>query len=128
MMQKFKSPAVAAAVGILLSVAVGVAMAVRLLGPMMNRPDALPKNPVTPELKERGWDFWTIEIDNLSNELKEERGRLRKQADLLEQRAARLAADEKELNKDPNLEGKLVMFWLISGSGDVQTASASRRA
>jgi hypothetical protein len=33
---------------------------------------------------------------------------------------------EKELNKDPNLEGKLVMFWLISGSGDVQTASASQ--
>lgn len=99
MMQKFKSPAVAAAVGILLSVAVGVAMALRLLEPMMNRPDAPQKNPVTPELKERGWDFWTIEIDNLSNELKEERGRLRKQADLLEQRAARLAADEKELNK-----------------------------
>ncbi len=33
---------------------------------------------------------------------------------------------EKELNKDPNLEGKLVMFWLIGGSGDVQTASASQ--
>lgn len=33
---------------------------------------------------------------------------------------------EKELNKDPNLEGKLVMFWLISGSGDVQTTSASQ--
>jgi len=32
---------------------------------------------------------------------------------------------EKELNKAPNLEGRLVMFWLISGSGDVQTASAS---
>lgn len=33
---------------------------------------------------------------------------------------------EKELNKDPNLEGKLVMFWLISGSGDVQTVQASQ--
>ncbi len=33
---------------------------------------------------------------------------------------------EKELNKDPNLEGKLVMFWLISGSGDVTTANASQ--
>jgi formylglycine-generating enzyme required for sulfatase activity len=31
---------------------------------------------------------------------------------------------ERELNKDPNLEGKLVMSWLIGGSGDVQTASA----
>lgn len=33
---------------------------------------------------------------------------------------------EKELNKDPNLEGKLVMYWLISGSGDVTTANASQ--
>ncbi len=33
---------------------------------------------------------------------------------------------DKELNKDPNLEGKLVMFWLISGTGDVQSASASQ--
>ncbi len=33
---------------------------------------------------------------------------------------------DKELNKDPNLEGKLVMFWLISGTGDVTTASASQ--
>ena len=30
---------------------------------------------------------------------------------------------EKELNKDPNLEGKLVAFWVISGSGDVSTVS-----
>ncbi|HEY1101195.1 MAG TPA: AgmX/PglI C-terminal domain-containing protein [Myxococcota bacterium] len=33
---------------------------------------------------------------------------------------------DKELNKDPNLEGKLVMFWLISGTGDVQSTSASQ--
>ena len=33
---------------------------------------------------------------------------------------------DKELNKDPNLEGKLVMFWLISGTGDVQSASAAQ--
>ena len=30
---------------------------------------------------------------------------------------------EKELNKDPNLEGKLVASWIISGSGDVQSAN-----
>jgi flagellar motility protein MotE (MotC chaperone) len=51
------------------------------------------------ELTKKGWDFWTIEIENLSNELKEERVRLRKQADSLDQRAARLAAEEKEFAK-----------------------------
>lgn len=45
----------------------------------------------------QGWDFWTIEIDNLASELKEEKARLRKQSDLLDQRAARLAADQDEL-------------------------------
>jgi hypothetical protein len=33
---------------------------------------------------------------------------------------------EKELNKDPNLEGKLVMFWIISGTGDVQTTQTAQ--
>jgi hypothetical protein len=33
---------------------------------------------------------------------------------------------EKELNRDPNLEGKLQMFWVINGSGDVSTASATQ--
>jgi flagellar motility protein MotE (MotC chaperone) len=47
----------------------------------------------------QGWDFWTIEIDNLASELKEEKARLRKQSDLLDQRAARLAADQDELAK-----------------------------
>jgi hypothetical protein len=33
---------------------------------------------------------------------------------------------EKELNKDPNLEGKLVMFWIISGTGDVSTVQTAQ--
>ena len=47
----------------------------------------------------QGWDFWTIEIDNLASELKEEKARMRKQADTLDQRAARIAADQAELAK-----------------------------
>ncbi len=33
---------------------------------------------------------------------------------------------EKELNKDSALEGKLVMFWVISGTGDVQTTQTAQ--
>jgi flagellar motility protein MotE (MotC chaperone) len=51
------------------------------------------------EKKAQGWDFWTIEIDNLASELKEEKGRQHKQAELLDQRAARLDAEQQELEK-----------------------------
>jgi len=49
--------------------------------------------------KAQGWDFWTIEIDNLAAELKDEKARQAKQAELLDQRAARIAADQQELEK-----------------------------
>lgn len=51
------------------------------------------------EQRVQGWDFWTIEIDGLASELKEEKARLRKQADQLDQRSARFAAEQQELDK-----------------------------
>jgi flagellar motility protein MotE (MotC chaperone) len=50
----------------------------------------------------QGWDFWTIEIENLTNELKEEKVRLRKRSDELDQRAARLEVEQQELDKVRN--------------------------
>ncbi|MCX6954716.1 MAG: hypothetical protein NTV51_21380 [Verrucomicrobia bacterium] len=99
MIAKLQNPAVGAAIGILLSIGVGASSAMRVLTPLMEKAVVhTDKKPPT-DLKEKGWDFWTIEIDNLSNELKEERARLKKQAELMDQRAARLAAEEKELGK-----------------------------
>lgn len=51
------------------------------------------------EQKAQGWDFWTIEIDSLASELKEEKARLRKQSEALDQRAARVASEQQELEK-----------------------------
>lgn len=51
------------------------------------------------EQRAQGWDFWTVEIDGLASELKEEKARLRKQAEQVEQRAARFAAEQQELEK-----------------------------
>jgi flagellar motility protein MotE (MotC chaperone) len=84
---------------LLLSIGVGVGAAWRSLSTIATQAAAArpAKDPV--ELKRKGWDFWTIEIENLSNELKGERIRLKKQAELLEQRAARVAAEEKEFAK-----------------------------
>jgi flagellar motility protein MotE (MotC chaperone) len=49
--------------------------------------------------KAQGWDFWTIEIDNLAAELKDEKARVAKQAEQLDLRAARIAAEQHELEK-----------------------------
>lgn len=99
MISKLQNPLVAAALGIIVSLAVGIGAAWRALGPLLAKAAAPKVKEIDPEVKSRGWDFWTIEIENLSNELKEERARLRKQAELIEQRAARVAAEEKELGK-----------------------------
>lgn len=54
---------------------------------------------VDAEKKSQGWDFWTIEIDNLASELKEEKERLKRESELLGQRSARLDAERLELDK-----------------------------
>jgi flagellar motility protein MotE (MotC chaperone) len=99
MITKLQNPIFAAAFSLVLSVAIGVALCSRVMVPLLQQAVAahLPKEPT--ELKQKGWDFWTIEIENLSNELKEERARLRKQSDQMDQRSARLASEEKELAK-----------------------------
>lgn len=51
------------------------------------------------ERRAQGWDFWTIEIENLASELKEEKAKLRQQSDELDQRAARIEAEKGELEK-----------------------------
>ncbi len=102
MIAKLQSPFAAAGLGLLLSVALGVGLCWRTLDTTIQRAAvaaAAEARKEPDELKKKGWDFWTIEIENLSNELKEERVRLRKQAEALDQRAARLAAEEKEFAK-----------------------------
>ncbi len=98
MITKLQNPIAAAALGLVLSIGLGAALAWRAAAPLLQLAVAAQPKPVAPN-KEKGWDFWTIEVENLSTDLKEERARLRKQADLQEQRAARLAAEEKELAK-----------------------------
>lgn len=53
----------------------------------------------TNQLKDQGWDFWTIEVDNLAAELKDEKARMAKLAEQLDLRAARVTAEQKELDK-----------------------------
>ena len=99
MIARLQHPLAYGPISLVLSLAVGVAACWQPITEMIAQA-SVPLPPVEgTELKKKGWDFWTIEIENLSEELRQERERLRKQADLLDQRAARLASEEKEFAK-----------------------------
>jgi flagellar motility protein MotE (MotC chaperone) len=84
--------------------AAGVGTYALRAGSMVTRA-AVVRNKAIAELRLRqqqqaqGWDFWTIEIDNLTSELKEEKARLAKRSDDLDQREQHLAIEQQELDK-----------------------------
>jgi flagellar motility protein MotE (MotC chaperone) len=47
----------------------------------------------------QGWDFWTVEVQNLESELKDQKLGLQKRADELNQREASIAAERRELER-----------------------------
>lgn len=51
------------------------------------------KKPVEP------WGFWAIELENLATDLRDEKAKLAKREELLDQREARFAAERQELDK-----------------------------
>jgi flagellar motility protein MotE (MotC chaperone) len=95
-----RNPFVTAGMGLILSLGVGLFLFWRSAGVLVTQAIEIQAKALAESQpkKEKGWDFWTIEIENLSNELKEERARMRKELDLFEQREARLAAERKELS------------------------------
>jgi flagellar motility protein MotE (MotC chaperone) len=97
-MTVLRNPIIPAAIALLLSVAVGLSTVWRAATPMIAQLLAAhTRSAPTAPKKEKGWDFWTIEIENLSNELKEEKAKLQKRAELLDQREAHIVAEQKDL-------------------------------
>lgn len=99
MIAKLRHPVTVIMLGLMLSIGLGVGLSWRALSAVIAQSAVSHAAKEPAELKKKGWDFWTIEIENLSNELKEERLRLKKQSEMLDERAARLAAEEKEFAK-----------------------------
>jgi len=99
MIAKLQNPITALALSLVLSVVLGVALCWRAAGPLLQLAIAARPAVVVDVKKDKGWDFWTIEMDNLSTDLTEERARLHKQSDLLDQRAARLDDEQMQLGK-----------------------------
>ena len=100
-MKKLTSPLVAAILGLVLGLGTGLFTFYRAAQVAFDRAVSLAphKDKLINEERERGWNFWTIEIEELANELKGERDRIRKQGEQLERREAQLASERQELNK-----------------------------
>ena len=100
-MKKISKPLIGAVLGLLLGCGTGLFTFWRVAQVALDHAIKLVphKDALAGEERERGWNFWTIEIENLANELKGERERQRKQAEQLDRREAQLAAETQELNK-----------------------------
>jgi flagellar motility protein MotE (MotC chaperone) len=98
MISKLKSPLAATLLSLILSVGMGVYLCIKAAAPLMDIAMKA-RAKVVVKKEDTGWDFWTIEMDNLSNDLREERAKLRKESDLLDQREARIATEEKEMDR-----------------------------
>lgn len=98
-MTALRNPIVTVASSLFLAIAVGVLTFQRAASVLVAHALELRAKAATvAPKKEKGWDFWTIEIENLSNELKEEKAKLQKQSEGLNQREMRLTAERKELD------------------------------
>jgi flagellar motility protein MotE (MotC chaperone) len=93
------TPILIALVGVLLSVGVAAGTSWRTLARRVDtaRHERAAQEPN--ELKKKGWDFWTVEIENLSGDLKEQMLIMKKRSEELDQRQQRIVADEKQLAK-----------------------------
>lgn len=93
-----QNPAVVVTLGLLFGMAAGLGWFWRA-GEVILAHAAANRTATVQKQKAQGWDFWTIEIDNLAAELKGEKERLRQQTEQLDLRAARVASEEQQLAK-----------------------------
>jgi flagellar motility protein MotE (MotC chaperone) len=100
MIARIFSPIVVGIIGLLLSIAVGVSVVWQTMDTHVSKTIAVRALQSSNELKKRGWDFWTIEMENLATELREDQERIKKIDADLTQREGRVEASEHELAKE----------------------------
>jgi len=98
-MKLLRNPAVLVILGLVTGLSIGLGWFWRAADTIAAR--VIAKRAAVEEAKKPAapWGFWTIEIESLANELKDERARLKQQADQFDQREARFAAERQELDK-----------------------------
>ena len=105
MIERIVNPRVVAVVAMIASIFVGPAWYWRNASPLVARAVAIHRADGAVEKQKQeaqrahGWDFWTIQMENLASELKEEKARLHKRSDDMDRDKARLDAERKELDR-----------------------------
>ena len=94
-----KNPIVVLVIGVVAGLAAGVGWFWHAAAVVVARAAIKPVSAEMQQQRAQGWDFWTVEIDSLANELKEEKLRQQKMGEQLDQREGRLAAEEQELRR-----------------------------
>lgn len=92
-----RNSAIGALVALLLSVGVGLSVLWRTLDGLVVRTIRLRAEQTNVERKKLGWDFWTVEIENLSSELKDDLAGIKQREEALSQREAQITREEREL-------------------------------
>lgn len=98
-MNLLKNPVVLIALGLLLGVGTAVGLVWIAAKPLVAELAAARAAATTVVRPERPWDFWTIEIEGLASELKEQKDALKAREEAFALREGRLAAEQQELAK-----------------------------
>ena len=98
-MNKLAHPIVILALGLVLGVGTTLAVLAQASARMVAQAAARPKAVAPTGQPEKPWDFWTVEMENLATDLKDERARLQQREESLQQREARLKVETLELEK-----------------------------
>ncbi len=93
------NPIVIVALGLLLGVGSGVGYFMKVAGPLIQHAREARLKAVKSNKPDAPWDFWTIDIENLASELKDEKAVLKKREEELNARDVRLATEQAELTK-----------------------------
>lgn len=93
------NPIVIIAVSLVLGVGSGLGWFMKAAKPLIEAARQARAQQAEAAKPDAPWDFWTLEIENLANELKDEKAVLKKREEELATREARFAAERQELLK-----------------------------
>ena len=105
MIERIVNPRVVAVAALIASIFVGPVWYWRNASPLVARAVAVHRAAGAVEKQKQeaqrahGWDFWTIQMENLASELKEEKARLNKRSEDMDRDKARLDAERQELDR-----------------------------
>jgi hypothetical protein len=93
------NPIVVIALGLILGVGTGVGYFMKVAKPLIQHAREARLKAVKSNKPDAPWDFWTIDIENLANELKEEKAVVKKREEELNLRDTRIQTEQAELLK-----------------------------